>query len=82
MGFLEGDIFELAKSVDGGDGGAGGRESFAEGSFDYVFSRFLMGGITDWEAYIKLCLKLAKPGVRCLPFSYFLLHLPTLFAPI
>ncbi|KAL1650970.1 hypothetical protein SLS61_005739 [Didymella pomorum] len=33
-----------------------------KGSFDYVFSRFLMGGMTDWKKYIDLCISLAGPG--------------------
>lgn len=51
--YLKGDITELA----------GTDERLTEESFDYVFSRFLMRGITDWKNYIDLCISLAKPGV-------------------
>lgn len=53
--YIQGDIIKLA-TTDTDD-------RLAHGTFDYVFSRFLMGGITDWDKYLKLCLALAKPGV-------------------
>ena len=53
--YIQGDVFDLT--------GTDTDERLQNGSFDYVFSRALMGGITDWERYIKLCVGLAKPGV-------------------
>ncbi|KAH3919957.1 hypothetical protein HBI56_033120 [Parastagonospora nodorum] len=41
---------------------------FKHNSFDYIFSRFLVVGMTDWEGYIARCVALAKPGVL-IPFS-------------
>lgn len=36
---------------------------FKQASFDYIFSRFLVVGMTEWEKYIARCVALAKPGV-------------------
>jgi trans-aconitate methyltransferase len=36
---------------------------FKQASFDYIFSRFLVVGMTEWEKYIAQCVALAKPGV-------------------
>jgi ubiquinone/menaquinone biosynthesis C-methylase UbiE len=36
---------------------------FKKGSFDYIFSRLLVLGMTDWKGYIGRCIGLAKPGV-------------------
>jgi hypothetical protein len=33
-------------------------------SFDYIFSRLLVLGMTHWKQYIERCVSLAKPGVR------------------
>ena len=53
--YIQGDIIDLAAS--------GGDERLAKNSFDYVFSRALMAGMTKWDEYFKLCVALAKPGV-------------------
>ena len=53
--FIQGDVFDLTATDSD--------ERLQNGTFDYVFSRALMGGITDWERYVKLCVSLAKPGV-------------------
>jgi len=39
---------------------------FKQASFDYIFSRFLVVGMTEWEKYIACCVALAKPGERVL----------------
>lgn len=40
-------------------------------SFDYIFSRLLVLGMTHWKQYIERCVSLAKPGVRdSLPFNF------------
>lgn len=46
---------------------------FEEGSFDLIFSRLLVLGMENWEAYIARCVALAKPGVRYLfiPLTYY-----------
>lgn len=62
--YIQGDVMELAATDTD--------YRLAKGSFNYVFSRFLMGGITEWKRYIELCLALAKPGVSHL---FFLDHL-------
>lgn len=52
--YLQGDIMKLAATATG--------NCLTKGSFDYVFLRFLMGGMTDWKKYIDLCISLAGPG--------------------
>ncbi|KAF9699117.1 hypothetical protein EKO04_002857 [Ascochyta lentis] len=52
--YLQGDVVELAATETD--------TCLAKGTFDYVFSRFMMGGIMDWKGYIQLCLALLKPG--------------------
>lgn len=32
------------------------------GTFDFVFHRMLVAGITDWPAYVQNCFKLLRPG--------------------
>jgi hypothetical protein len=53
--YIEGNVFELTSP--------GVDTRIEKGSFDYVFSRFLMAGMTEWERYVKLCAALTKPGV-------------------
>jgi trans-aconitate methyltransferase len=36
---------------------------FQPGSFDYVFSRLLVLGMTDWPSYVSRSVELVKPGV-------------------
>jgi trans-aconitate methyltransferase len=36
---------------------------FKQASFDYIFSRLLILGMTKWENYVERCVALAKPGV-------------------
>ncbi|KAH8727957.1 S-adenosyl-L-methionine-dependent methyltransferase [Phaeosphaeriaceae sp. PMI808] len=35
---------------------------FQEASFDYIFSRLLILGVTDWKDYVSRCIALVKPG--------------------
>lgn len=51
--YVQGDIMQLAISDD---------PRFAESSFDYVFSRLLLMGITDWPSYITLVKRFLKYG--------------------
>jgi trans-aconitate methyltransferase len=53
--YIQGDILHLAD--------LGSDEQLAKNSFDYVFSRTLMAGMTKWEEYFQLCVALVKPGV-------------------
>jgi 2-polyprenyl-3-methyl-5-hydroxy-6-metoxy-1,4-benzoquinol methylase len=59
--YIEGNVFELTSP--------GVDTRIEKGSFDYVFSRFLMAGMTEWERYVKLCAALTKPGVSHLHLS-------------
>lgn len=61
--YIQGDILRLARADADADVDADADGRLENDSFDYVFSRFLMGGITDWEKYVELCIALAKPGV-------------------
>jgi trans-aconitate methyltransferase len=36
---------------------------FVKDSFDYIFSRLLIMGMTDWKDYVERCVTLTKPGV-------------------
>lgn len=36
---------------------------FAKDSFDLIFSRLLILGMSNWEAYVNRCAELASPGV-------------------
>lgn len=40
---------------------------FAENTFDLIFSRLLVLGMSNWKEYIERCVALTKPGVRDLP---------------
>lgn len=51
--FVEGNIMELAKGDD---------PRFQLGSFDYVFHRLLIFGVTDWPAYVRAVQSLLSPG--------------------
>lgn len=55
--YIEGNINELAD-------GPNRDPSFEAGSFDYIFSRFLVLGMTGWKGYVERCTSLLKPGVR------------------
>jgi len=35
---------------------------FAEESYDFIFSRFLVLGMKNWPAYVRACYALLKPG--------------------
>jgi ubiquinone/menaquinone biosynthesis C-methylase UbiE len=61
IGYIQGDFNKLANSD----------ARFALESFDYIFSRLLIGGMTDWKGYVERCVALTKPGV-----CYILLNLP------
>jgi ubiquinone/menaquinone biosynthesis C-methylase UbiE len=37
---------------------------FEDESFDLIFSRLLIMGMTNWKGYIERCVALTKPGVR------------------
>ena len=52
---IRGDLFELA----------GQDERLQPGSFDFVFSRLLICGMTDWIKYLKTVAYLLKPGAPC-----------------
>ena len=51
--YIQGDIQELAKSGDAG---------FGAGTFDYIFHRLLIFGITDWPAYMATVDSLLRPA--------------------
>lgn len=51
--FVQGDFIALADSND---------DRFQPGSFDYIFSRLLIFGMTDWIGYFKRVDKLLAPG--------------------
>ncbi|MCJ1377794.1 hypothetical protein MMC17_000890 [Xylographa soralifera] len=50
--FIQGDIRKLA----------GHDPRFAPASFDFVFNRLLVCGITDWPAYVRAVAGLLRPG--------------------
>ncbi|KAF1931536.1 uncharacterized protein M421DRAFT_2200 [Didymella exigua CBS 183.55] len=52
--YIQGGIMELAATEK--------NDRLTKDTFDYIFSKFLMGVITDWKKYIELCLGLARPG--------------------
>lgn len=51
--YVQGNVRELIRGAD---------LQFAIGSFDYVFSRFLVLGMTDWPGYVDVVASLLKPG--------------------
>ena len=51
--YIQGDIKKLVSSND---------DRFREGSFDYVFHRLLVLGMTDWPGYFDDVSKLLAPG--------------------
>jgi ubiquinone/menaquinone biosynthesis C-methylase UbiE len=51
--YIQADIRQLMKSDD---------ERFANGSFDYVFSRLLSLGMTDWQGYVSEVSSILAPG--------------------
>jgi trans-aconitate methyltransferase len=54
--YIEDDVLNLAdtKNPD---------PRFSPASFDYVFSRLLILGMTEWKKYVETCVSLAAPGV-------------------
>jgi ubiquinone/menaquinone biosynthesis C-methylase UbiE len=51
--YIQGNFNELANSD----------SRFSKDSFDYIFSRLLIMGMTDWRGYVERCVALTKPGV-------------------
>jgi SAM-dependent methyltransferase len=50
--FIEGDIMDLASK----------HGELQNGTFDYVFSRYLVYALTCWPEYLRTCFELLKPG--------------------
>lgn len=42
---------------------------FEENSFDLLFSRLLVLGMSNWKAYVERCVALTKPGVSGQPIA-------------
>ena len=57
--YIEGDLLEAADSEDPDP-------RFRPASFDYIFSRLLIMGMTDWRKYVNTCVSLTAPGVSTL----------------
>lgn len=53
--FIKGDLFNLA----------GNDARLAPGTYDFVFSRLLICGMTEWVTYLKTVASLLKPGASC-----------------
>ncbi|CAO2654269.1 Nn.00g110020.m01.CDS01 [Neocucurbitaria sp. VM-36] len=53
--YIEGNFNDLVDSPDE-------KSHFEANSFDYIFSRFLVLGMTDWKRYVERCVSLLKPG--------------------
>ncbi|KAI9665671.1 MAG: hypothetical protein M1821_003605 [Bathelium mastoideum] len=53
--YIEGNIFQLVEHD----------ERFKPGSFDFVFHRLLICGITNWQRYMNAVAPLLKPGAFC-----------------
>jgi trans-aconitate methyltransferase len=54
--YVQGNVMELSDSKT--------RDPrFENGSFDLIFSRLLIAGMTDWKGYVERCVALTKPGV-------------------
>lgn len=54
--YVQGNVMELSDSKT--------RDPrFENGSFDLIFSRLLIAGMTDWKSYVERCVALTKPGV-------------------
>lgn len=51
--YVQGDVMKLSAAED---------ERFKDGSFDYVFHRLLVLGMTDWPGYAKRVAALLAPG--------------------
>ena len=51
--YVQGNVMQLDGSQD---------ERFRDGSFDYIFHRLLVLGMTDWPGYVARVAKLLKPG--------------------
>lgn len=56
VSYVRGNINDLVKSDD---------TRFKAGSFDYIFHRLLIFGITDWPAYVNTVQLLLSPGGWC-----------------
>ena len=52
ISYIAGDIKQVARSD----------ERFMDGDLDYIFGRFLLGGMTAWPAYIRQMASLLRPG--------------------
>lgn len=50
--YIQGNIMEIENTL------------LQKESFDLVFSRLLVLGMSNWRAYIESCVSLLKPGVR------------------
>lgn len=61
--YVQGDVRELIKSKD---------SKFQPGSFDYIFERLLILGITDWPGHISAISSLLKPSgwLECHEFAW------------
>lgn len=51
--YIQGDVRTLIKA---------GTERFVNGSFDYIYSRLLSLGMTNWEDYISQIISILVPG--------------------
>jgi len=61
--YVQGDVRQLIKSND---------QAFQAGSFDYIFERLLILGITDWPGHISAISTLLKPNgwLECHEFAW------------
>lgn len=50
---------------------------FGKGTFDYIFSRLLVLGMTNWKGYVDRCVALLKPGVCTSPRKQVHIHVLT-----
>ncbi|KAL5394639.1 hypothetical protein PMIN02_004777 [Paraphaeosphaeria minitans] len=52
--------------------------AFEENSFDLIFSRLLVLGMSNWKAYVERCVSLTKPGgwVEMHDFAHEIHHVP------
>jgi 2-polyprenyl-3-methyl-5-hydroxy-6-metoxy-1,4-benzoquinol methylase len=54
--YVQGNVMELSDSKT--------RDPrFENGSFDFIFSRLLIAGMTDWKGYVERCVTLTRPDV-------------------
>jgi trans-aconitate methyltransferase len=57
--YIEDDMFNLANPENPDP-------RFSPASFDFIFSRLLIAGMTEWKKYVETCVSLAAPGVSAL----------------